>query len=234
MNKEEIENRAFVIIAQAQYLHTDSKLYSDFGLVLLDAGIQTLNTQILAGLQSGELDEARNYFFRALDELSIPKLPDENTLRYHYARAVAQRVLNDELSPFMGVDIMQRMAYDSFNDPICSDFIWIDEAIELQGSSYTPIPEFEVNPKAYILEAFRHFLCILDTVPERHLQDVVICENCNHIEKMDQFWDRKFDWKSFAFEVILRCPKCKSKQIIDCQDNEGKRKYFAIRMQNYA
>lgn len=76
--------------------------YIDWALSELEAGVDTRNLRILAGLSGLDSSfEVEFYFQRALDDLGL-KLPDEAAYLEQYVREVLRGVVSGEVEPSDG------------------------------------------------------------------------------------------------------------------------------------
>jgi hypothetical protein len=76
--------------------------YIDWALSELEAGVDTKNLRILAGLSEPAFwSEVEFYFQRALDDLGL-KLPDEDAYLEQYVQEVLRGVVSGEIEPSDG------------------------------------------------------------------------------------------------------------------------------------
>ncbi len=122
------------ILGRRALNHSESGDYVLWATKQLDEGGESKSVNILAGLEPPyNWFEVQEYFTRALRELQIIEKP-RDILIEKYAREIAQNIVDQKISPNMGLDILHHIYLDSENDSKYERWmVWDDYRVNLKA-----------------------------------------------------------------------------------------------------
>jgi len=91
--------------------------YVKWAIAALENGFDSPNLRILAGLPSPAWrSDAEPYLFRALEELQIA-IPNRDEVFREYAKEIARKIVNAEISPKEGAELIESRVVSPLNHP---------------------------------------------------------------------------------------------------------------------
>lgn len=154
MTKEELQLKASLVLAENTAKGFEAKRCIDRAVELMLDGYQLEELDILAGLDNTESREAELYFAKAIEKLGLQIEKDEEKLLTWFAKDIAQKVVNGEMSPLKGQEILTKIYYELDYFPDYSNIVYADDYwyVELCNGAK---PE---GYEDYVLNEFKEFL----------------------------------------------------------------------------
>ena len=219
--KEETE----ILLAKKLLSNFNSKNYIDWAISVIESGIESESLFILAGLDNDETEIREKYFRKVIEELKIDINFEDFALLQNYAKFIAEKVINGNLSQSKGLSTMNEIVLKSDYDSRFMQFFELDEDLDCLNYSNNTIFNSELtkeNKEKYIQEEFKLFLEIENLKIDDKIREYSICKKCNHIgkPKLKVKYQLRKPYKYYQW----KCGKCNSAEIEHFSSQNGKRK----------
>ncbi len=218
-----IKEQTYYLIADRILGKSDSKIYVDWAVDMIQNGHETENILILAGLDSSDTEEREKYFRESLNDLKIDYPDNEKELRSFYSTSLANKVVTGKVSPQIGLKKMTELVYATDYSNEFLAFADLDEDIDYVKYSGQPLFNSGLTKKnidEFIINEFRLFLETREFKDE-DLRNKAKCKKCGAIEV--PVIKAKWSWKEFKKQNYYCCPNCFSRQLIYGNSQRGKR-----------
>ncbi|MCG6187666.1 hypothetical protein [Maribellus maritimus] len=134
-----IKEQTYFLIADRILGKSDSKIYVDWAVDMIQNGYDTENILILAGLDNSDTEEREKYFRESLDDLKIDYPDNEKELRSFYSNSLANKVVTGKISPQIGLRKMTELVYANNYSGEFLAFADLDEDIDYVKYSGQPL-----------------------------------------------------------------------------------------------
>ena len=220
----DIQKLTYTLLAKRVATYFDSQKYVDWAVELLQNGYETESLVILAGLDSSDAAEKETYFWKAIRELKLNIEKSDFESVESYFRLVARHVIEDQINPTEGLNIILSVIHAGEYAPEYSLFYELEEDLDLLGNSESPFFNSELtleNREEYIKEEFRFFLETQGLEIDESLKYKGYCLQCNDFRRVDIR-------KRLLRNPVLICESCGSEGIEPSNHPNTKRRLVEI------
>ena len=224
MEKSEIKDKAIEAIAVDRF-SIDKSSYINFAFFLIDNKVESENIYILAGLENSPHYEQKRYFDIVLNELSI-EIDSDEKIDLHYAKYIAQQVVDRKIRPVIGVHILDKLCIDTDYHTFYIEFMELSDALELLDSDHCFIDGLNKdNYEDFCTRTCELFLEIHQKEVPEDLLGKSICNKCSSlvIPKIKKY--KRSIFSRTEYQKFI-CPKCNSDNLYSMRTNKGKEIYL--------
>lgn len=228
MDQKELQRITNILLSDRMINHFDSKKYVDWAILLIQNGYQSEHLFILAGLDNEDFIVIDRYFAKAVSDLGITITNDKNIMLATYAEQIALDVINEDIAPLIGLDILTKVYWASDSDSrykafanLKDDFDYFSyDGYTIYNSNITKDNQdsFVKNECALFLEMPDFFT----KIAALNMAKYVYCASCHSIGEYATKSKRRF-YKKIN---IITCPYCGARDIYNPNDQITRRKFM--------
>ena len=213
------------LLSKEMFSGTDSKDYSDLALFLLDTGFDSLNCQIIAGMQSDYKVEIEPYFVRLLEEVGFDHIQHKDDRRIQFlAREFCDEFLEGNVGTKEILARFHALWLASKFDSLYSGFIRIIDASKLIQDGYVLLEGFNLDN----IDEFVRANCLVlklyltESLP-KDFEDYGFCKECGYFAPMHHITEEH----SIVYRNLSEnCPQCAQETMLSCSTFPGQREYL--------
>jgi TRAP-type uncharacterized transport system, periplasmic component len=201
----------------------DSKKFVDWAMILLQNGYESESLVILAGLDNDTTEEREKYFWQSIDELQLDIIKDDFELISNYAIYIAKAVMDNQLNPISGLEVMQSIVQGSGYSKRFIPFYEIEE--DLDYLKYDNMTIFNSgltleNVENVIKKEFELFLEAERLKITDEVRESSYCQKCKSIAVPKL--KKMFRLRRPHIVQIWVCSKCGSRKLNHFCTQDGK------------
>lgn len=208
----------------------DGQKCIDWAISLMQRDYQSDNLYILAGLDNNEGLSIEHYLEKSIDDFGLLANRDEEKLFRLYISDIAHQVINEQIEPSKGLQMIENIRIQSFEFDFIIDinqFSYLSEDISLLGEyQLFYIGLTQENIDEVIVDEMKMYL-LAQSKGLGNVIDLIYCKECNdftYSEYKEKGWLlKRGGWY---------CEKCNSKNYL-AWNNVADRKQILNKLENY-
>lgn len=212
MENSNLQQEVDFLLARQYIAGFNGKKYTDWAISLMQQGYQSMNLDILAGLDDNDRTSIERYFKQSTEDLQLNINKDKEQLLLNYTFVVARRVIDGRIKPQAGLAVMEEIrnqiyGYDFTKIDLIQFSYLANDANEMDDyiMSYNGLTK--ENLDEVIIEEMKMFL-IAKSLPIENIRDLIYCNKC-------KCFSSTFYREGGLFTRRKRlCKKCHSKNFL--------------------
>lgn len=218
-----VREETYKLLAQRLLTFFDSKKMVDWAMILLQNGYESESLIILAGLDTDTTQEREKYFWQSISELQIDINVTDFELIDNYAIYIAKSVVDKQINPYSGLEIMQDIVRESDYSKRYIQFYELDEDIDYLKYDNRTIFNTGLtleNKENFIRKEFELFLEAENLKITDETRELSYCQKCKTIAKPKL--KKKYRLQKPHRIQIWICSKCGSEKLDHFSTHIGK------------
>jgi len=183
MKNLNLQQRVDLLFAEQLILGFNGKKYTDWAISLMQEDYQSVNLDILAGLDNNDRISIEHYFKRLTEDLHLNINKDKEQLLSSYTFVIAQMVIDEQIKPEKGLNIMEEIRIQmygyGFTENELIQFSYLtDDALSMDDYQMFYKGLKKENLDEVITDEMKMYLLSKPKSIE-DVRDLIYCNKCN-------------------------------------------------------